>query len=216
MNEHLCATFSIVGYDPEEKSWGVAVASKHIAIGAYVPYAKAHIGAIATQSFTNLSFGPMGLTLLARGMSASEALESLLDQDPDPEVRQVGIVDARGNSASFTGANCIPWAGELLGNGYTIQGNMLTGGRVLEKMESAYLSAKGSFTHRLFASLHAGEKAGGDKRGKQAAALLVVKNTTFNGIATDTFINLRVDDHKKPIKELGRLLNEYFKTIGRS
>jgi uncharacterized Ntn-hydrolase superfamily protein len=211
MKDHLCATFSIVAFEPEEKSWGIAVASKHIAIGAYVPYAKAGVGAIATQSYTNLSFGAKGLELLAHGMSASEALEMLLSQDPDPEKRQVGIVDARGNSASFTGKSCIVWAGELLGNGYTIQGNMLTGERVLQQMERAYLSGKGDFARRLYASLQAGEKAGGDKRGKQAAALLVVKETMFNSMATDTYINLRVDDHNKPVKELGRLLDLHTK-----
>jgi uncharacterized Ntn-hydrolase superfamily protein len=222
VKEHLCATFSIAAYDPIEKSWGVAVASKHIAIGAYVPYAKAGVGAIATQSFTNVSFGHKGLALLANGLSAADALEELLNKDPDPEKRQVGIVDANGNSAAFTGANCIFWAGELLGNGYTIQGNMIAGERVLEKMEQAYLSTNGDFAHRLLASLQAGEKAGGDKRGKQAAALLVVKNTTFNAIATDTYINLRVDDHKNPVKELDRLLElhtklyqEYLKSSGK-
>jgi uncharacterized Ntn-hydrolase superfamily protein len=207
MSDLFCATFSIVAYDSDEKSWGVAVASKHIAIGAYVPYARSGIGAVATQSFTNLSFGPKGLELLSEDKSAKEVLEILLKTDQHPELRQIGIVDSKGNAASFTGEQCVVWAGEIIGKGYAIQGNMLAGESVLLDMENAFLSAEGELSEKLYSALAAGEKAGGDKRGKQSASLLVVKDTTFNGIQTDHYIDLRVDDHAHPVKELGRLLH---------
>lgn len=209
MNQLLFATFSIVAFDPKSKSWGAAVASKHLAVGAYVPFARAGAGAIASQSYFNPTFGEKGLQLLSKGKSAKEVLDKLLKIDPHPENRQVGIVDAKGYTAAFTGNKCSVWAGELIGNGYTIQGNCLTGEKVLFAMEKAFLSAKGDLAHRLFDSLAAGDNAGGDKRGKQAASLLVSKETTWNDIPSDNFINLRVDDHKEPVKELGRLLALY-------
>jgi uncharacterized Ntn-hydrolase superfamily protein len=210
MSHLFFATFSIVAYDPESESWGVVVASKYLGAGAYVPYAKAGVGAIATQSFTNITYGLKGLELLSLGKSAKETLDELLATDPNPEVRQVGIVDAKGNSAAFTGNECVVWAGEIIGKGYTIQGNMLVGEKVLLEMEKTYLSAKGTFAERLCEALLAGEKAGGDKRGKQSASLLISKKTEWNNMTTDRFIDLRVDDHKHPVEELKRILKLHY------
>lgn len=199
-------TFSIVGYDAATQSWGVAVASKFLAVGAAVPYASAGAGAVATQSLANLSFGPDGLALMAQGSSASETLELLLQNDPDAEMRQVGLVDASGGSATFTGEGCFSWAGGLAGPGFAAQGNILTGADVLDAMVSAYHSATGELAECLYAALAAGDRAGGDRRGRQAAALLVVKPNGSYGGTTDRYLDLRVDNHRAPVEELGTLL----------
>ena len=142
-------TFSIVACDLEEPSWGVAVASKFPAVGAVVPGAQAEVGAVATQSFANTSFGPRGLALMATGLSAQEALDRLLEDDPDKELRQVGLVDAKGGSATFSGTGCFPWAGGVSGKGYAIQGNILASGNVLPAMEEAFLGTNGNLPTRL-------------------------------------------------------------------
>ncbi len=199
------ATFSIVAADPAAGEFGVAVASKFLAVGAVVPWAQAGVGAVATQSYANVSFGPRGLELMASGLSASEALERLLADDPQRELRQVGLVDARGQAATFTGSGCHPWAGGRTGPGYAAQGNILTGPDVVDAMANVFESTEGPLAVRLLAALAAGDRAGGDRRGRQSAALLVVKPGGGYGGYTDRYIDLRVDDHTDPVTELERL-----------
>jgi uncharacterized Ntn-hydrolase superfamily protein len=200
------ATFSIVAYDPEAKEWGVAVASKYLAVGAVVPFARAGVGAMATQSAVNVSYGPRGLELLEKGQAPEQAVKSLTDADSGKEVRQLGIIDAEGNVANFTGKGCYPWAGAKAGKNYSCQGNLLAGENVIDAMAAAFESSKGPLAWRLFAALEAGDQAGGDKRGKQAAAILVVRAKGGPGGLSDRYIDLRVDDHKEPVNELGRIL----------
>jgi uncharacterized Ntn-hydrolase superfamily protein len=206
--EDCANTFSIVAYDPDKKEWGVAVASRVLAVGAIVPYAKAGVGAIATQSYANVKYGPDGLKLLAEGKSAKEVVKELTDADKEKEVRQLGIVDAKGNPASYTGGKCNPWAGEKAGKHYTCQGNLLAGEAVVTDMAKAFEEAKGPLAWRLMAALKAAEKAGGDKRGKQSAAILVVRDKGGYGGMNDRYIDLRVDDHEDPIPELARILGK--------
>ena len=199
-------TFSIVACDLEEKAWGIAVASKFPAVGAVVPWARAEAGAVATQSFANTSFGPRALDMMADGLSAEETLAKLLMDDGERELRQVGLVDAKGRSASYTGSGCFPWAGGVTGNGYAIQGNILAGARVVPAMEKKFISAKGNLPVRLHAALLAGDRAGGDKRGRQSAAIYVVKPKGGYGGFNDRWIDYRVDDHEDPVPRLGELI----------
>lgn len=209
-------TFSIVACDVKEQTWGVAVASKFPAVGAVVPYAQAGIGAIATQSFANTSFGPRGLEWMASGCSAKEALDQLLQDDPDKELRQVGLVDAKGGSATFTGSGCFPWAGGVSGKGYAIQGNILASGKVVPAMEKAYRKEKGNLPARLHAALLAGDRAGGDKRGRQSAAICVVKPNGGYGGYLDRWLDYRVDDHEDPVPRLAELLEMHELYFGKS
>jgi uncharacterized Ntn-hydrolase superfamily protein len=199
-------TFSIVACDLEERAWGVAVASKFPAVGAVVPWAQAEVGAVATQSFANTSFGPRGLALMTTGLSAEETLSRLLEDDPDRDLRQVGLVDGKGGSATFTGSGCFAWAGGVSGRSFAIQGNILKSGRVIPAMEKAYLKTIGSLPKRLHAALLAGDRAGGDKRGRQSAAIYVVKPKGGYGGYTDRWLDYRVDDHEDPVPRLGDLL----------
>lgn len=209
-------TFSIVACDLEEQTWGVAVASKFPAVGAVVPWAQAGVGAAATQSFANTSFGPRGLAIMATGLSAMETLTRLLEDDPDRELRQVGLVDAKGGSATFTGSGCFAWAGGVSGKGYAIQGNILKSGRVVPAMEKAFLKTKGSLPKRLHAALLAGDRAGGDKRGRQSAAIYAVKPRGGYGGYTDRWMDYRVDDHEDPVPRLGELLEMHELYFGKS
>ncbi len=199
-------TFSIVACDLKENSWGVAVASKFPAVGAVVPWAIAGAGAVATQSFANTSFGPRGLEMMAAGLSADETLAKLLMDDPERELRQVGLVDAKGKAATFTGGGCFPWAGGVKGKGYAIQGNILASAKVVPAMEKKFLATKGDLPSRLHAALLAGDRAGGDKRGRQSAAIYVVKPNGGYGGYVDRWIDYRVDDHEDPVPRLGELL----------
>lgn len=201
------ATFSIVARDPDTGELGVAVASRFFSVGSVVPWAKAGVGAVATQSFANTSFGWRGLDLLESGATPDQAMDILLKNDDHPERRQVGIVSADGKSATFTGDGCNAWAGGRSGENYACQGNILTGEDVVTAMEEAFLKTTGTLADRLYAALLAGESKGGDSRGKQSAALLVVKDGAGYGGYTDRAIDIRVDDHAEPFKELGRLLN---------
>ena len=201
------ATFSIVGFDPDTGELGVAVASKFLAVGSVVPWAKAGVGAIATQAYANTTYGPEGLRLLASGLSAHEVIDSLTSMDPDREKRQVGIVDAHGNSATFTGKECIPWAGGKVGKHYACQGNILVSKATIEAMAETFENSEGELAERLLKALKAGEEAGGDSRGKQSAAILVVKEKGGYLGLNDRYIDLRVDDHPDPIDELMRLLS---------
>ena len=204
------ATFSIAGFDPHTGDLGVAVQSKFFAVGSVVPWAKAGVGAIATQSYANVSYGPDGLELLAKGKSARETVETLTSADGNKQRRQLGIVDAKGNSASFTGSGCHPWAGHIEKPDFCAQGNILTGKEVVDAMaasfEQSQKQAKGGLCNWLVDALTAGQDAGGDSRGRQSAALLVVRKKGGYGGGNDRFIDLRVDDHKTPIVELRRLL----------
>ncbi|HLF74237.1 MAG TPA: DUF1028 domain-containing protein [Anaerolineales bacterium] len=209
-------TFSIVACDPEEHICGVAVASKFPAVGAVVPWAQAEAGAVATQSFANTSFGPRGLALMATGLSAKETLSRLLENDLDRELRQVGLVDAGGGSATFTGTGCFAWAGGVAGKGYAIQGNILANPEVVPAMERAFLGTEGSLPLRLHAALLAGDRAGGDKRGRQSAAIYVVKPKGGYGGYIDRWIDYRVDDHEDPVPRLGELLELHELYFGKS
>lgn len=202
----LIHTFSIAAYDPNEESFGVGVASKFLAVGAVVPWAQAGTGAVATQAYGRIVFGPQGLAMMAQGKSAQETLEALLHDDPLREQRQVGIVDAQGRAAAHTGSECFAWAGHRTAEGFTVQGNILAGEQVIADMADAYLSAKGELSDRLMAALAAGDAAGGDRRGKQSAAVLVAKPNGGYGGDSDRYLDLRVDDDPMPIEKLGALV----------
>jgi uncharacterized Ntn-hydrolase superfamily protein len=192
------------------------VASKFPAVGAVVPWAQADAGAVATQSFANTSFGPRGLALMGTGLSAQETLTRLLEDDPDKELRQVGLVDAKGGSGTFTGSGCFAWAGGVTGKGYAIQGNILAGSKVVPAMERAFLKTKGNLPTRLHAALLAGDRAGGDKRGRQSAAIYVVKPKGGYGGYLDRWLDYRVDDHEDPVPRLGELLEMHDLYFGKS
>lgn len=209
-------TFSIAACDLEEQTWGVAVASKFPAVGAVVPYAQANVGAVATQSFANTSFGPRGLELMTRGASAQETLDQLLRQDPEKELRQVGLVDSKGGSATFSGSGCFAWAGGIAGKRYAIQGNILASGRVVPEMEKAFLKTEADLPARLYKALFVGDRAGGDKRGRQSAAIYVVKPNGGYGDYLDRWIDYRVDDHEDPVRRLGELLEMHELYFGKS
>ena len=210
-------TFSIVARSDDGESWGVAVASKFLAVGSVVPAAVAQVGAIATQAWANVAYKGQALALLDEGATASVALQRLLEEDDGRDHRQVGIVDSEGHSASHTGPACLPWAGGRTGDGYAIQGNILTGEEVVEAMEAAWhdVSDPGvTLARRLLAALRAGDEAGGDSRGRQSAALFVVSEGAGYDGGDDVAVDLRVDDHENPVAELTRLLdlNEWYLT----
>jgi len=198
-------TFSIVARDPATGDLGIAVQSKFFAVGAVVPWARAGVGAVATQSFANTTFGPRGLELLARGLAPATVLDSLLAPDADRDQRQIGIVDASGRAAAATGPKCQVWAGHRSGPDYAVQGNILAGEPVVLAMEKAFREAQGHLGGRLLAALDAGQAAGGDSRGQQSAALLIVRAQGGYGGFNDRYCDLRVDDHATPITELRRL-----------
>lgn len=198
-------TFSIAGYDPQEKEWGIAVQSKFLGVGAVVPFAKAGVGAVATQSYANTAYGPQALELMAQGKSAEEVMELITKDDQDKEMRQVALIDAEGNAATFTGTYCYDWAGGVTGKYFAAQGNILVDENTVQAMAETFESTEGSLAHRLLMALDAGQEAGGDSRGQQSAALLVVKEQGGYGGYNDRYIDLRVDDHPEPIKELIRI-----------
>lgn len=208
-------TFSIVARSADGQSWGVAVASKFLAVGNAVPAAVAGAGAVATQASANVAWKRDGLHLLRRGLAAPDVLQQLIDADDGREHRQIGIVDAAGGSASYTGTACLDWAGGVTAPGVAVQGNILAGPQVIEAMMGAWDGAAAQpFPHRLLAALRAGDAAGGDRRGRQSAALLVVRDGAGYGGMDDVAVHLRVDDHPEPITELTRLLdlNEFYLT----
>jgi uncharacterized Ntn-hydrolase superfamily protein len=199
------ATFSIVAFDSGTEELGVAVQSKFLAVGAIVPWARAGAGAVATQAMANFDYGPRGLDLMSRGKTAEETVEALSSADDEREHRQVGVVDARGRAATFTGSECFEWAGGVTGEHYAAQGNILAGQETVEAMAKTFESADDDLAGRLLRALDAGQAAGGDSRGKQSAALLVVREGGGYGGNNDRSLDLRVDDHPEPIKELIRL-----------
>lgn len=202
---HQAVTFSIVAVDPVAEECGVAVASKFLAVGSAVPWARAGVGAIATQSYANTGYGPAGLDLLERGMEPSSVMDRLTSQDPGAASRQVGIVDMQGRSATFSGSECFPWYGGKTAQNVAAQGNILVGEETVTAMLETFQSTTGTLVTRLLAALAAGERAGGDRRGKQSAALLIVKPHGGYGGFNDRYLDLRVDDHPDPVLELTRI-----------
>ena len=200
-------TFSIAGRDATTGDLGIAVQSKFLAVGAVVPWARAGVGAVATQSWANTSYGPRGLDALAAGRTAQEVLDALVAADERPDQRQAGIVDARGGSATYTGSGCFPWAGGIAGSNFAAQGNILVGEATVRALAETFQQGAGPLWRRLLAALAAGQAAGGDSRGQQSAALLVVRESGGYGGFNDRFIDLRVDDHLHPIEELSRLMD---------
>ena len=207
------STFSIVAFDFENGDLGVAVQSKFPAVGAVVPWEKARVGAIATQAWCNTAYGPSGLKMLEANLSAQETLRKLLADDTNTQVRQFAIVDAKGQVAAHTGTECFEWAGHITGKGYSCQGNILAGARVVESMARAYEETSGDLIDKLIQALSAGQAAGGDRRGQQSAALLVVREKGGYEGFNDRYVDLRVDDHPTPIEELKRILRVYDMTM---
>ena len=207
LTEHpLVATFSIAARDPLNGDLGVATQSKFLAVGSIVPWAQAGAGAIATQANANFTYGPDGLALLASGLPAERTLQHLISADPQREHRQVGIVDANGGSATYTGDACFAWAGGIAGPNFACQGNILTGEETVVAMAEAFVAGTGPLAERLVSVLAAGQARGGDSRGQQSAALLIVRAGGGYGGNNDRYIDLRVDDHPQPIDELARIL----------
>ena len=196
-------TWSIIAFDPASGSFGVAVASRALAIGGRMPHVRAGVGAVATQSISNAYLGPRVLDLIAAGMAPSAAIKEALDADGGRELRQLHAVDRRGRCAAWTGRHCVEWAGESCGEGVSVAGNMLANERVAAATLAGFVAARGPLAERLVAALEAGDAAGGDRRGRQAAVLLVATAEDF------AEINLRVDDHAAPLAELRRLLALY-------
>lgn len=209
-------TFSIAAADLEARQWGVAVASKFLAVGALVPFVRAEVGAVATQALANVAYGPGGLELMAAGAGAEQALRRLVDEDADGDQRQLGIVDAHGGAASHTGAACHDWAGGRVGHGYAAQGNILTGAEVVAALAETFEGQEGPLAARLLAALAAGDAAGGDRRGRQSAALLVCEAQGGYGGGSDRLVDLRVDDHDDPVPELQRLFGLHQLLFGRT
>lgn len=201
------ATFSIVAHDPDTGDLGVAVESRFFAVGAVVPWARAGVGAVATQAIANPTYGPRGLDLLAAGDAPSAVVDALTGNDDHRAERQVGVVGADGEAATYTGADCLTWAGGHAGEHYAVQGNILAGPQVVDAMAAAFETADGDLASRMLSALAAGQAAGGDARGRQSAALLVVRAGGGYGGLNDRYVDLRVDDHPAPIRELGRLLD---------
>jgi uncharacterized Ntn-hydrolase superfamily protein len=208
-------TFSIAAYDPAEQAFGVGVASKFLAVGAAVPWVRAGVGAVATQAYAKITFGADGLALLESGKSAQETLDLLLKDDPLREQRQVGIVDDQGLSAAHTGKECFDWAGHRTYEGFTCQGNILAGAQVVEAMADAYRSARGELADRLLAALFAGDEAGGDRRGRQGAAVYVARPNGGYGGDNDRYLDLRVDDDQAPLKKLAELVEMHHLYFGK-
>ncbi len=201
------ATFSIVAFDPSTKDLGVAVHSRYFSVGSVVPWAETEVGAIATQSFVNVSYGLRGLKMLREGLTVNEVVERLTSQDEARDYRQLGVVDSKGNVAAFTGKKCLRWAGSKIGKNYAALGNILAGEEVVKNMGKEFESTKDDLAGKLVAALEGGEKAGGDIRGRQSASLLVVRKAGGRGGFGDRYIDLRVEDHPNPVEELKRLLN---------
>jgi uncharacterized Ntn-hydrolase superfamily protein len=202
----VLSTFSIVAADPAEREIGIAVQSKFLAVGAVVPWAEAGAGAIATQAWANTTFGPRALELLRSGEPPEQIVQTLIAADPNAADRQFGIVAAGGRAATYTGTGCIAWAGGVSGADFAAQGNCLAGSAVVDAMAATFRASRGALADRLVAALAAGQREGGDKRGQQSAALIVLKPGGGYGAFNDRYVDLRVDDHAAPIDEVARLL----------
>ena len=213
----VVATYSIVACDLDAGQWGVAVQSKFLAVGSVVPWAEPHVGAVATQSYANPRYGPDGLALLRQGMSADEVVRRLTEADDGREHRQLGVVDARGGAATYTGNECQDWAGGHTGDGYTAQGNILVSGETVDALAQTFEATAGNLlAERLLDCLDAAQAAGGDKRGQQSAALLVVEKDAGYAQLSDVVVELRVDDHEHPLEELRRIYGLHDTLFGRT
>jgi uncharacterized Ntn-hydrolase superfamily protein len=211
------ATFSIVACDLEVGQWGVAVESKFLAAGSLVPWAEPHVGAVATQAYANPRYGPDGLALLREGLEAAEVVRQLTEADPERETRQLGVVDAQGRAASFTGRECFAWAGGRTGSCYAAQGNILVSQETVEALADTFEATAGRpLAERLLECLVAAQAAGGDRRGQQAAGLLVVERDSGYLRLSDVMVDLRVDDHERPIDELRRLYGLHDAIFGKT
>ncbi|MFQ5838569.1 MAG: DUF1028 domain-containing protein [Thermoplasmata archaeon] len=207
------ATFSIVAFEPDTGDLGIATQSKFISVGAVVPWARANVGAVATQAAANVSYGPKGLEMLAGDLHPREVIKALVGADEEADIRQVGIVDSKGRAAAFTGKACYEWAGHVVGDGFCTLGNILASEEVVQAMAHAYEGTEDDLPERLLAALEAGQGAGGDRRGQQSAALLVVREGGSYGGYTDRYIDIRVDEHPRPIEELQRVFRIYDLTL---
>ena len=217
MAERAVATYSIVACDLEAGQWGVATQSKFLAVGSVVPWAEANVGAVATQSYANPSYGPDGLRLLRDGLSAEDTVARLTEADEGRDQRQLGIVDGRGGAATYTGAGCHDWAGGRTGPCFAAQGNILVSVATVDALAEIFEATAGKpLAERLLDCLAAAQAAGGDKRGQQSAALLVVEENAGYAGLTDTLVDLRVDDHPRPIEELRRLFGIHQALFGRT
>lgn len=208
-NEPLAHTYSIVARDPKTGEMGVAVQSHWFSVGSIVSWGEAGVGVIATQSFVNPSFGQRGLEMLKQGMTAQEVVDLLISSDEGRDFRQLAIVDAKGNSAAYTGSKCIPEAGHIVGDNYCVEANLMLSNLVWSEMSKAFESSDGPLAERLIAALEAAQNVGGDIRGQQSAAILVVKGEATGKLWEDRYIDLRVEDHPEPIKEIKRLLKVF-------
>jgi uncharacterized Ntn-hydrolase superfamily protein len=211
------ATFSIAACDLEEGQWGVAVQSKFLAVGSVVPWAEPQVGAIATQAYANPSYGPKGLALLREELGARQVVEQLIAGDDDRDGRQVGVVDASGTGAAWTGSDCLDWAGHRTGPCYSAQGNILVSGATVDALAETFEATEGRpLAERLLEALAAAQAAGGDSRGEQSAALLVVERNGGYAALSDVLVDLRVDDHEHPISELARVYALHDQLFGRT
>jgi len=206
MAEPIVSTYSIVAADLDADQWGVAVQSKFLSVGSVVPWAEPHVGAIATQAYANPRYGPNGLDLLREGLPAQEVVDRLTGADDGRDHRQLGIVDAKGDAATYTGAECLDWAGGLTGAGYAAQGNILVSGATVDALGETFEESAGQpLAERLIDCLAAAQAAGGDSRGQQSSALLVVERDGGYARMSDVVVELRVEDHERPIEELRRI-----------
>ena len=210
------STYSIVACDLDAGQWGVAVQSKFLAVGSVVPWAEPHVGAVATQSYANPRYGPDGLALMRQGLAADEVVRRLTEADDERESRQLGIVDAAGHGASFTGSECHDWAGGRTGTGYAAQGNSLGSAETVDALAETFESSSGPLAERLIECLAAAQAAGGDRRGQQSASLLVVERDGGYAGLSDLVVDLRVDDHRRPIEELRRLYGIHDALFGKT
>jgi len=211
----IVSTYSIVACDLATSQWGVAVQSKFLSVGSVVPWAEPHVGAIATQAYANPRYGPDGLALLREGLSADEVFTRLTEADEGRDERQVGVVDSRGKAAAYTGSGCMDWAGHRVGDCYSAQGNILVSAETVDALAVTFESTEGdTLERRLIDCLAAAQVAGGDRRGQQSASLLVVEQNGGYAQLSDVIVDLRVDDHPKPIEELRRLYGLHFRLFG--
>jgi uncharacterized Ntn-hydrolase superfamily protein len=210
------ATYSIAACDLDRGQWGVATQSKFLAVGSVVPWAEPGVGAVATQAYANPRYGPDGLALLRQGLSAEEVVGRLTEADDGRNERQLGVVDAQGRGATYTGSACLDWAGGRVGNGYAAQGNILVSGDTVEALAGSFEASEGSLAERLIEALAAAQAAGGDKRGQQSAALIVVERDGGYAGLSDVLVDLRVDDHEAPIEDLRRLYGLHQQLFGKT
>jgi len=214
MAKPVVATYSIVAVDVDAEQWGVAVQSKFLSVGSVVPWAEPHVGALATQAYANPRYGPNGLALLREGLSAQEVVDRLTSEDEGRDHRQLGVVDAKGNAATYTGKECMDWAGGRTGEGYAAQGNILVSGETVDAMAESFEGSSGLLAVRLIDALAAAQAAGGDSRGQQSSALLVVQQDGGYAGMSDTVVELRVEDHELPIEELRRIYTLHDEIFG--